>query len=104
MPILGARTNHHAHSHPAPPLVPPSPGPKYAIASMYVGPMGKFSTANFDFIDVFLLCWHQETIPAADHPILSLPPSLPHPLPLGSTFSLLKYLPFPSHALSPSPL
>jgi hypothetical protein len=25
------------------PHVSPSPGPKYAIASMYVGPMGKFS-------------------------------------------------------------
>src|SRR5882762_5716203 len=50
-------------------------------------------TANFDFIDVSLLCWHQETIP--------FPPS-PHLLPLGFNFSP-PGIPPPISLSSPSP-
>src|SRR5258708_7501082 len=48
--------------HAAPPPHPCLPRPRYAIASMYVGPMGKFPpflTAIFHFINVLLVCCHQ---------------------------------------------
>jgi hypothetical protein len=73
------------HLHATPPPHPYLSRPRYAIASMYVCPMGKFPpflTTIFHFINVLLVCCHQAgQLPTLPHLCL-LPLSLP-PYPLA---------------------
>src|ERR1700677_2944029 len=75
--------NHDARTHPPPPPHPSLLGPNMTLLACIWVPWVSFPpllTANFDFIDVSLFCWHQET---SLEQTISFPPPLlsclPHP-------------------------